>query len=119
MLRADGYKIVNTLVTDLVPDRNVLRAMNDIETKKRERDAAQQAAEAKKVMVVMAAEAEKEARKLNGEGIADQRKAIVEGLKESVCQFVRSASPLVALKLPAGGSAPRRSLPPGAGGRRL
>ena len=69
-------------------------------------------AEAKKVMVVMAAEAEKEARKLNGEGIADQRKAIVEGLKESVCQFVRSASPLVALKLPAGGSAPRRSLPP-------
>ena len=93
MLRADGYKIVNTLVTDLVPDRNVLRAMNDIETKKRERAAAQQAAEAKKVMVVMAAEAEKEARKLNGEGIADQRKAIVEGLKESVCQFVRSASP--------------------------
>ena len=93
MLRADGYKIVNTLVTDLVPDRNVLRAMNDIETKKRERDAAQQAAEAKKVMVVMAAEAEKEARKLNGEGIADQRKAIVEGLKESVCQFVRCTSP--------------------------
>ena len=93
VLRADGYKIVNTLVTDLVPDRNVLRAMNDIETKKRERAAAQQAAEAKKVMVVMAAEAEKEARKLNGEGIADQRKAIVEGLKESVCQFVRSASP--------------------------
>ena len=67
LLRADGYKIVNTLVTDLVPDRNVLRAMNDIETKKRERAAAQQAAEAKKVMVVMAAEAEKEARKLNGQ----------------------------------------------------
>ena len=78
MLRADGYKIVNTLVTDLVPDRNVLRAMNDIETKKRERDAAQQAAEAKKVMVVMAAEAEKEARKLNGElnsnGVFEQSK---------------------------------------------
>ena len=107
MLRADGYKIVNTLVTDLVPDRNVLRAMNDIETKKRERAAAQQAAEAKKVMVVMAAEAGKEARKLNGEGIADQRKAIVEGLKESVCQFVRSAPPPCrAEAVPAGGSDP-------------
>ena len=106
-------------MTEIAPDMLVKDAMNDIERKKRERAAAQQSAEAKKVMVVMAAEAEKEARKLNGEGIADQRKAIVEGLKESVCQFVRSASPLVALKLPACGSAPRRSLPPGAGGWRL
>ena len=91
---------MNTLVTDLVPDHNVLRAMNDIETKKRERAAAQQAAEAKKVMVVMAAEAEKEARKLNGEGIADENKAVIEGLKQSVCQFVSLTLSIVRAPVP-------------------
>ena len=75
-------------MTEIAPDMLVKDAMNDIERKKRERAAAQQSAEAKKVMVVMAAEAEKEARKLNGEGMADENKAFIEGLKESVCQFV-------------------------------
>merc|ERR1719502_493650 len=50
-----GYRIVNTLVTDLIPDANVMRAMNDIETQRRERMAATEKAEAKKVLVVKAA----------------------------------------------------------------
>ena len=56
-----GYRTVNTLVTDLIPDANVMRAMNDIETQRRERMAARES-EAKKVLVVKAAEAEMEAK---------------------------------------------------------
>merc|ERR1711939_564377 len=72
-----GYRIVNTLVTDLIPDTNVMRAMNDIETQRRERLAATEKAEAKKVLVVKAAEAEMEAKHLSGQGVAKQRQAIV------------------------------------------
>eukprot|EP01043_Picozoa_sp_COSAG02_P007251 COSAG02_NODE_214_length_28689_cov_34.895523_25_plen_264_part_01 len=82
-----GYRIVNTLVTDLIPDANVMRAMNDIETQRRERMAATEKAEAKKVLVVKAAEAEMEAKHLSGQGVAKQRQAIVEGLKNSVLEF--------------------------------
>jgi len=82
-----GYRIVNTLVTDLIPDANVMRAMNDIETQRRERLAATEKAEAKKVLVVKAAEAEMEAKHLSGQGVAKQRQAIVEGLKNSVLEF--------------------------------
>ena len=87
-------------MTEIAPDMLVKDAMNDIERKKRERAAAQQSAEAKKVMVVMAAEAEKEARKLNGEGIADENKAVIEGLKESVCQFVSLTLSIVRAPVP-------------------
>jgi len=82
-----GYRIVNTLVTDLIPDVNVMRAMNDIETQRRERMAATEKAEAKKVLVVKAAEAEMEAKHLSGQGVAKQRQAIVDGLKNSVLEF--------------------------------
>jgi regulator of protease activity HflC (stomatin/prohibitin superfamily) len=82
-----GYRIVNTLVTDLIPDANVMRAMNDIETQRRERMAATEKAEAKKVLVVKAAEAEMEAKHLSGQGVAKQRQAIVDGLKNSVLEF--------------------------------
>merc|ERR1712139_621763 len=66
---------------------NVMRAMNDIETQRRERMAAHEKAEAKKVLVVKAAEAEMEAKHLSGQGVAKQRQAIVDGLKESVLEF--------------------------------
>lgn len=98
-------KIISTLVTDLLPDSKVLAAMNNIETKRREREAATQAAEAQKIIIVKKAqgegeakvalaEGEREAMKLQGEGVALQRKAIVDGLKESVVQFV-STPPLI------------------------
>merc|ERR1711907_554054 len=97
-----GYRIVNTLVTDLIPDANVMRAMNDIETQRRERMAAQEKAEAKKVLVVKAAEAEMEAKHLSGQGVALQRQAIVEGLKKSVLKFndgVAGTSPADVMQL--------------------
>merc|ERR1711939_951674 len=82
-----GYEIVNALVTDLQPDANVLKAMNQIEAQRRMRMAAQEKAEAEKILVVKAAEADAEAKELSGQGVARQRKAIVDGLKESVVQF--------------------------------
>lgn len=82
-----GYKIVNTLVTEISPDKGVMKAMNDIETNRRQRQAMEEQAEAKKILVVKAAEAEMEAKELSGRGVALQRKAIVDGLKESVVEF--------------------------------
>merc|ERR550537_1446256 len=82
-----GYEIVNALVTDLQPDARVLQAMNQIESQRRMRMAAQEKAEAEKILVVKAAEADAESKWLSGQGVARQRKAIVDGLKESVVEF--------------------------------
>ena len=86
-MRRYGYEIVNALVTDLQPDRRVQDAMNQIEAQRRMRMAAQEKAEADKILAVTAARAEAEAKELSGQGVARQRKAIVDGLKESVLQF--------------------------------
>lgn len=79
-----GYEIVKVLVTDIVPDEHVKAAMNDINAAQRERDAASAKADADKIIFVKKAEAESESKKLQGEGIANQRKAIIGGLQESV-----------------------------------
>jgi regulator of protease activity HflC (stomatin/prohibitin superfamily) len=82
-----GYGILKTLVTDIDPDANVKASMNQINAAQRLRVAAVEQAEADKVRVVKAAEAEAESKALQGKGIADQRRAIVNGLKESVTEF--------------------------------
>lgn len=82
-----GYGIVKALVTDIDPDEKVKRAMNEINAAQRERIAAQEKGEAEKILKVKQAEAEAESKKLQGQGIANQRKAIVEGLRDSVEQF--------------------------------
>jgi regulator of protease activity HflC (stomatin/prohibitin superfamily) len=82
-----GYEIVNALVTDLQPDVNVLTAMNQIEAQRRMRMAAQEKAEGEKILIVKAAEADAESKYLSGAGVARQRRAIVDGLKESVMDF--------------------------------
>jgi regulator of protease activity HflC (stomatin/prohibitin superfamily) len=87
VLITDGYEIVNALVTDLQPDHNVLNAMNQIEAQRRMRMAAQEKAEADKILIVKAAEADAESKYLSGAGVARQRRAIVDGLKESVMDF--------------------------------
>ena len=84
-----GYGIIKTLVTDINPDQNVKAAMNEINTAQRLRVAANEKAEAEKIMKVKQAEAEAEASILHGKGIAGQRQAIIEGLGESVGEFVR------------------------------
>lgn len=82
-----GYGIVKTLVTDIDPDANVKASMNQINAAQRLRVAAVEEAEAEKIRVVKAAEAEAESKALQGKGIADQRTAIVAGLKQSVAEF--------------------------------
>ena len=85
-----GYEIVNVLVTDIVPDSKVKSAMNDINAAQREQVAANARGEAEKILVVKKAEAEAESKALQGQGIANQRKAIVEGLQASIEQFQKA-----------------------------
>jgi regulator of protease activity HflC (stomatin/prohibitin superfamily) len=82
-----GYEIVNVLVTDIVPDEKVKSAMNDINAAQREQVAANARGKAEKILVVKKAEAEAESKALQGQGIANQRKAIIEGLQASIEQF--------------------------------
>jgi len=82
-----GYEIVNVLVTDIVPDPKVKSAMNDINAAQREQVAANARGEAEKILVVKKAEAEAESKALQGQGIANQRKAIIEGLQGSIEQL--------------------------------
>ena len=86
-MAAFGYEIVNVLVTDIVPDAKVKSAMNDINAAQREQVAAAARGEAEKILVVKKAEAEAESKALQGQGIANQRKAIIEGLRGSIEQF--------------------------------
>ncbi|MDP6581368.1 MAG: SPFH domain-containing protein [Vicinamibacterales bacterium] len=85
-----GYGIVKTLVTDIDPDAKVKQAMNEINAAQRMRVAASEKGEAEKIIQVKSAEADAESKALSGKGIADQRRAIVEGLRESVDEFQRS-----------------------------
>ena len=85
-----GYEIVNVLVTDIVPDAKVKSAMNDINAAQREQVAAAARGEAEKILVVKKAEAESESKALQGQGIANQRKAIIEGLQTSIEQFQKT-----------------------------
>lgn len=82
-----GYGIVKALVTDIDPDTKVKMSMNEINAAQRLREAAVQQAEADKIRVVKAAEGEAESKALQGQGIANQRKAIIHGLQESVEDF--------------------------------
>src|SRR5713226_7928405 len=85
-----GYSIVKVLISDIVPDQKVKAAMNDINAAQREREATVSRAETNKLLLVKQAEAEAESKRLQGEGIANQRKAIISGLKESVEDFAKT-----------------------------
>jgi regulator of protease activity HflC (stomatin/prohibitin superfamily) len=84
-----GYGIIKALVTDVNPDANVKAAMNEINTAQRLRIAATEKGEAEKIMKIKHAEAEAESSILHGQGIAGQRRAIIEGMGESVEEFVK------------------------------
>lgn len=79
-----GYIIVKTLITKVEPNAEVKQSMNEINAAQRKRVAAQELANADKIKIVTAAEAEAEKDRLHGLGIAQQRKAIVDGLAESI-----------------------------------
>ena len=79
-----GYEIIQTLITDIQPNENVKKAMNEINTAQRLRIAAQEKGEADKILRVKHAEAEAESNILHGKGIAGQRAEIIEGLSHSL-----------------------------------
>ncbi|HIE50015.1 MAG TPA: SPFH domain-containing protein [Gammaproteobacteria bacterium] len=79
-----GYDIVKTLVTDIDPDAQVKEAMNRINAAERERVAAQFEGDAARILIVEKAKAEAESKRLQGQGIADQRREIARGLEDSV-----------------------------------
>ena len=86
-MKVYGFEIANALVTDVNPADNVKAAMNEIQTQQRLQAAANAKGEANKILVVKNAEADAESKRLQGEGIAQQRKAIVDGLRESIAAF--------------------------------
>ncbi|MBA5628801.1 SPFH domain-containing protein [Moheibacter lacus] len=79
-----GYDIIKTLVTDIDPDEQVKHAMNRINASEREKVAAQYEGDAQRILIVEKAKAEAESKRLQGQGIADQRREIARGLEESV-----------------------------------
>lgn len=85
-----GYFIHQVLVTDITPNGRVRDAMNEINASRRLRLATTERAEAEKILAVKQAEAEAESKYLQGQGIARQRKAIVDGLRDSVGDFTES-----------------------------
>lgn len=82
-----GFEIVNVLVTDIEPDAKVKEAMNEINAAERMRVVASEKGEAERILKVKSAQADAESKALQGKGIADQRKAIIEGLSQSVDEF--------------------------------
>ncbi len=79
-----GYDIIKALVTDIDPDHSVKQAMNRINAAEREKIAAQHEGDAQRILIVERARAEAESKRLQGRGIADQRREIAKGLEESV-----------------------------------
>ncbi len=83
-MQSYGYDIIKALVTDIDPDEQVKHAMNRINAAEREKTAAEFESEAQRIRIVAVAKAEAESKKLQGQGIADQRREIAKGLEESV-----------------------------------
>lgn len=89
MMNEFGFDIIKTLVTDINPDAKVKSAMNDINEAQRLRVAATERGEAEKILKIKQAEAEAQSKILQGTGISGERKAIIQGLKDSLSDFQR------------------------------
>lgn len=94
-----GYEIVKALVTNIELEEKVKNAMNEINEQQRLQVAAQAKGEAEKILLVKRAEAEAESKKLQGEGTANQRKAIVDGLCKSVEDFQKTVTDVTATEI--------------------
>lgn len=87
-----GYTLMSVLITEIEPDSRVMNAMNEINSSKRLKEAAVQRAEGEKIIKVKQAEAEAESMHLSGIGVARQRRAIMDGLKNSIVMFNEGVS---------------------------
>ena len=91
-LSPHGYLVRSVMVTDIIPDQNVVKAMNDVVAAQKDRQAQMSRAEAEKNAAILQAEGEARTRELEGAGVAAQRRRIVEGLQESVSNFKGSVT---------------------------
>ena len=87
VMKQFGFEVVKTLVTDLEPNHKVKDAMNEINAAARIKEAAKEKAQADKILVVKRAEAQCESKILSGHGVAKQRKAIIDGLRNSIVDW--------------------------------
>ncbi len=87
-----GFDIKKTLVVDILPDAKVVGAMNAINEQKRLRQAAEEKGEADKILIIKAAEAEKESKKLHGEGVALQQMAVLKGREKAIQDLTSSTN---------------------------
>ncbi|PKA47664.1 Hypersensitive-induced response protein 4 [Apostasia shenzhenica] len=92
VMGAYGYNIEQILMVDIIPDASVRKAMNEINAAQRLQLASVYKGEAEKILLVKKAEAEAEAKYLGGVGIAKQRQAITEGLRENILNISSSVS---------------------------
>ncbi|MDJ1121428.1 SPFH domain-containing protein [Olsenella sp. YH-ols2217] len=79
-----GFEVVGTLIQSIGLPKDVEAAMNDINAAERKKVAAQSLADAERIRTVTEAEAKADAMRQAGRGIAEQRKAIAEGIKDSL-----------------------------------
>ena len=98
-MEAYGFKFVKTLITDIVPDSLVKDSMNRINAAKRDKEAAREEAEGEKIVIIKRAEADAESKRLQGEGIAQQRIEIIRGFKESVEDFQEALTEINAAEI--------------------
>jgi len=91
-LESYGYHLIDTLITEIEPEHGVKDAMNKINTELRLREAAQYQAETRKILAIKDAEAQSESKRLQGEGTAKQRLAIIEGLRKGIDDMSKSTS---------------------------
>lgn len=98
-MEAYGFQFVKTLITDINPDARVKDSMNKINAAKRDKEAAREEAEAEKITIVKRAEADAESKRLQGEGIAQQRLEIIRGFKESVEDFQKALTEINAAEI--------------------
>lgn len=92
VMGAYGYSIEQILMVDIIPDPSVRRAMNEINAAQRMQLASEYKGEAEKILLVKKAEAEAEAKYLGGVGVARQRQAITEGLRDNILNFSHTVS---------------------------
>lgn len=83
-MKDHGFTIVNTLVTGINPAKEVKEAMNHINASERLMEATRNEANAEFIKKVREAEADRDRKRLQGEGIALQRRAIFEGYEVGV-----------------------------------
>lgn len=94
-----GYRIIKALITDIEPDSLVKESMNRINAARRNKEALSEDAEGRKMAKIKDAEAEKESKRLQGEGVADQRLAIIKGFADSVQDFSETLKDVSAVEI--------------------